>query len=172
MTPRHLRIAAARVRLLVLDVDGVLTDGQLYYDAEGRESKSFHVRDGYGIQQVLAAGLQVAVISGRHSPAAAARLSELRIPHVFLGRNDKRQVLDQLLAGLQIPIDDVACVGDDVTDLEIMCPAGLGITVAGAHPDVIRGADWVTTARGGGGAVREVCDLLLSARSPAVGRKA
>ena len=172
MTPRQLRVAAARVRLLVLDVDGVLTDGRLYYDAEGGESKSFHVRDGYGIQQVLAAGLQVAVISGRRSPAAAARLAELQVPHIFLGRNDKRQVLDQLLSELRVPIDDVACVGDDVIDLEIMGPAGLGITVAGAHPDVLRAADWVTVASGGCGAVREVCDLLLSARQPTVERKA
>jgi len=167
MTPHELRTVAARIRLLVLDVDGVLTDGRLYYDADGRETKGFHVRDGYGIQQVLAAGLRVAVISGRHSTAAAARLAELRVPHVFLGRNDKRQVLEQLLAELRIPIADVACVGDDVTDLEIMGPAGLGITVADGHPDVLRTADWVTVAAGGRGAVREVCDLLLAARQPA-----
>jgi 3-deoxy-D-manno-octulosonate 8-phosphate phosphatase (KDO 8-P phosphatase) len=166
MTPDQLQVAAARVRLLVLDVDGVLTDGRLYYDAEGRESKGFHVRDGYGIQNVLAAGIAVAVISGRRSSAAAARLAELRVPHVFLGRNDKRQVLEQLLLELKVPLDDVACVGDDVLDLEVMLPAGLGITVADAHPEVLRAADWVTTARGGRGAVREVCDLLLSARRP------
>lgn len=164
MTPRQLRVAAARIRLLVLDVDGVLTDGRLYYDAEGRETKSFHVRDGYGIQQVLAAGILVAVISGRSSAAAAARLAELKVPHTFLGRNNKRQVLDQLLKELRIPLDDVACVGDDVIDLEIMEPAALGITVADGHPDVVRAADWVTNAGGGRGAVREVCDLLLSAR--------
>jgi 3-deoxy-D-manno-octulosonate 8-phosphate phosphatase (KDO 8-P phosphatase) len=164
MDPRELRTVAARIRLLVLDVDGVLTDGRLYYDADGRETKSFHVRDGYGIQRVLAAGLLVAVISGRASAAAAARLAELRVPHVFLGRNDKRQVLEQLLAELGIPVASVACVGDDVTDLEIMVPAGLGITVPDAHPDVLRAADWVTVAAGGQGAVREVCDLLLAAR--------
>ena len=112
----------------------------------------------------MAAGLLVAVISGRRSAAAAARLAELRVPHVFLGRNDKRQVLDDLLAELDIPVTSVACVGDDVTDLEIMVPAGLGITVADAHPDVLRAADWVTAAAGGRGAVREVCDLLLAAR--------
>lgn len=172
MTPAELRLAAARIRLLVLDVDGVLTDGRLYYDAAGHEAKSFHVRDGYGIQQVLAAGLLVAAISGRRSAAAAARLAELRVPHVFLGRNDKRQVLDQLLAELRIPIEDVACVGDDIIDLEILRPAGLGITVADAHPDVLVAADWVTTACGGRGAVREVCDLLLAARRPAVGQPA
>ena len=167
MDPRELRTVAAQIRLLVLDVDGVLTDGRLYYDADGRETKSFHVRDGYGIQQVLAAGLLVAVISGRRSTAAAARLAELRVPHVFLGRNDKRQVLEQLLAELGIPVASVACVGDDVTDLEIMVPAGLGITVVNAHPDVLRAADWVTVAAGGRGAVREVCDLLLAARQAA-----
>lgn len=160
-----LRSAAARIRLLVLDVDGVLTDGRLYYDAEGRESKSFHVRDGYGMQQAMAAGVTLAVISGRQSPAAAARLAELRVAHVFLGRNDKRVVFDRLLAELGVPASEVACVGDDVTDLDIMAVAGLGITVADAHPDVLRAADWVTEARGGRGAVREICDLLVASRS-------
>lgn len=167
MQPGALRAAAARVRLLVLDVDGVLTDGRLAYDAEGRESKSFHVRDGYGMQQLMAAGVTVAVISGRRSPAAAARLAELRVPHVFLGRNDKRDVFDQLLNELGIPASEVACVGDDVTDLGIMALAGLGITVADAHPEVLRTADWVTAAAGGRGAVREICDLLLASRQPA-----
>ena len=167
MEPPELRTVAAGIRLLVLDVDGVLTDGRLHYDSDGRETKSFHVRDGYGIQQVLAAGLLVAVISGRRSAAAAARLAELRVPHVFLGRNDKRVVLQQLVAELGIPLPNVACVGDDVTDLEIMTVAGLGITVADSHPDVRRAADWVTGAAGGRGAVREVCDYLLAARQPA-----
>lgn len=166
MKPDELRTVAARIRLLVLDVDGVLTDGRLHYDAEGRESKSFHVRDGYGLQQVMAAGVTVAVISGRRSAAAAAMLAELRVPHVFLGRNDKRQVLDQLLAELDIPAASVACVGDDVTDLDIMSLASLGITVADAHADVLREADWVTRAGGGRGAVREICDLLIASRQP------
>ncbi len=164
MKTSALRAAAARVRLLVLDVDGVLTDGRLLYDAEGRESKSFHVRDGYGIQQVMAAGVTVAVISGRRSPAAAARLAELRVPHVFLGRNDKQEVFDQLLKEIGVPASQAACVGDDVTDLGIMALAGLGITVADAHPEVLRRADWVTEAGGGRGAVREICDLLLASR--------
>ncbi len=167
MDQRTLKSTAAGIRLLVLDVDGVLTDGSLCYDADGHESKSFHVRDGYGIQQVLAAGLLVAVISGRQSAAAAARLAELRVPHVHLGRNDKRRVFDQLLAELSVSPDHVACVGDDVTDLEIMGLAGLGITVADAHPEVLRVADWVTVAGGGRGAVREVCDLLLATRQAA-----
>lgn len=166
MEPGELRAAASRIRLLVLDVDGVLTDGSLRYDTEGRESKSFHVRDGYGMQQAMAAGITLAVISGRRSAAAAARLAELHVPHVFLGRNDKRVVFDQLLAELGIPASDVACVGDDVTDLGIMALSGLGITVADAHADVLRAADWVTAAGGGRGAVREVCDLLVASRQP------
>ena len=164
MTAGDLQVAAAGIRLLVLDVDGVLTDGRLYYDADGRETKSFHVRDGYGIQQALGAGIVIAVISGRQSAAALARLAELRVAHVFLGRNDKLRVLEQLLAELRIPPASVACMGDDVTDLEIMGLAGLGITVADAHPEVLKAADWVTAAHGGQGAVREVCDLLLAAR--------
>jgi 3-deoxy-D-manno-octulosonate 8-phosphate phosphatase (KDO 8-P phosphatase) len=164
--PDELAARAAAIELLVLDVDGVLTDGRLLYDADGRESKSFHVRDGYGMQQAMAAGVTVAVISGRRSPAAAARLAELRVPHVFLGRNDKDAVFEQLLAELGIPASDVACVGDDVTDLGIMALSGLGITVADAHPDVLRAADWVTAAGGGRGAVREICDLLVASRQP------
>jgi 3-deoxy-D-manno-octulosonate 8-phosphate phosphatase (KDO 8-P phosphatase) len=160
----ELRAVAAGIRLLVLDVDGVLTDGGLQYDSDGRESKTFHVRDGYGLQQVMAAGVVVAVISGRRSAAAAARLAELRVPHVFLGRNDKRVVFDQLLKDLAVPASSVACIGDDTTDLEIMGLAGLGITVADAHPEVLRAADWTTVAPGGRGAVREICDLLLATR--------
>lgn len=155
---------AAGIRLLVLDVDGVLTDGRLWYDAEGREIKSFHVRDGYGIVQLQAAGIGVAVISGRASHAAAARLAELRVPHVYLGRNDKKVVLDALLTKLDIPPRLIACVGDDTTDLEIMQMSGLSITVADAHPAVLAKAMWTTRQCGGQGAVREICDLLLAAR--------
>jgi 3-deoxy-D-manno-octulosonate 8-phosphate phosphatase (KDO 8-P phosphatase) len=164
MQHQELLAIAARIRLLVLDVDGVLTDGRLWYDSEGREIKSFHVRDGYGIQQLQAAGIRVAVISGRSSGAAAARLAELRVPHVYLGRNDKKAVLDGLLIELGIKADQVACVGDDTTDLEIMQMCGLGITVADAHPEVLSRSTHVTRQGGGRGAVREVCELLLAAR--------
>lgn len=164
MQHQDLLTIAARIRLLVLDVDGVLTDGRLWYDADGRELKSFHVRDGYGIQQLQAAGILVAVISGRASRAAAARLAELRVPHVFLGRNDKKAVLDKLLTELDISADLIACVGDDTTDLEIMQMSALSITVADAHPEVLTRAMWTTGQSGGRGAVREICELLLAAR--------
>lgn len=159
-----LRAAAARVRLLVLDVDGVMTNGQLHYDADGREFKTFHVRDGFGIVRALAAGLEIAVISGRASGAAAGRMGELKIRHVFLGCDDKLAAFDGLLHQLGLSPDQVACVGDDVPDLPILGRAGLAIAVADAHPEVLAAAHWCTRLPGGRGAVREVCDLLQDAR--------
>jgi 3-deoxy-D-manno-octulosonate 8-phosphate phosphatase (KDO 8-P phosphatase) len=156
---------AAGVRLLILDIDGVMTDGQLHYDAEGREFKTFHVRDGYGIRRVMAAGITVAVISGRRSGAAAGRMADLGIRHVMLGREDKDAALDELLATLAIPASSAACVGDDAPDLPIMSRVALPVAVADCHPSVAGAARWRTTLPGGRGAVREVCDLLLAARA-------
>jgi 3-deoxy-D-manno-octulosonate 8-phosphate phosphatase (KDO 8-P phosphatase) len=155
---------AAGIRLLVLDVDGVMTDGQLHYDAEGREFKTFHVRDGYGIVRALREGLQVAVISGRESGAAAGRMRDLGIAHVTLGCKDKAKTLALLLQQLAIPASAVACVGDDEPDLPILQMAGLAVAVADAHPVILPAAHWRTTLPGGRGAVREVCDLLRSVR--------
>lgn len=149
------------VKLLVLDVDGVLTDGRLYFDAEGREQKVFHVRDGYGIKALQDSGVAVAVISGRSSVAVEVRVAELGIEHVLLGQDNKVRALDQIADKLGVPMSAVACVGDDTPDIEIMSSAGLGIAVADAHPDVIAAADWTTKLGGGAGAVREVCDLLM-----------
>jgi 3-deoxy-D-manno-octulosonate 8-phosphate phosphatase (KDO 8-P phosphatase) len=159
-----LRAAAGRIRLLVLDVDGVMTDGRLHYDADGREFKSFHVRDGFGIVRALKSGLQVAVISGRASGSAAGRMRELKIPHVFLGCDDKLAAFDGLLRELGLSPEQAACVGDDVPDLPIMARAGLAIAVADAHPEVLAVAHWRTRLPGGRGAVREVCDLLRDAQ--------
>ncbi len=156
--------AAARIRLLVLDVDGVLTDGRLHYDAQGGESKTFHVHDGQGIKAVMAAGITVAVLSGRDSPATTARMRELGVTHVEQGCADKPRALARLLAALDITAADTACIGDDVPDLGILAMAGLSVGVADAHPEVRTAVDWLTTRPGGGGAVRELCDLLLGAR--------
>ena len=163
--PPDLVTRAAGIRLLVLDVDGVLTDGRLHYDADGREAKSFHVRDGYGMKQVMRAGIAIAVISGRNSAATAARMAELGVPHVLLGHEDKATVFRQLLGRLGIQPGDTACVGDDLPDLPLIEMAGLGIAVADAHPPVRAAARWVTAQPGGHGAVREVCDLLTAARA-------
>lgn len=160
---------AQAIKLLILDVDGVMTDGRLHYDASGREFKSFHVRDGFGIKRLMEAGVTVAVISGRQSQSAAARMAELGIRHVLLGREDKTAALEQLLAQLGIGADNAACIGDDVPDLPIMSRVALPIAVADCHDAIAAAAAWRTTLPGGAGAVREVCDLLLAARARAGG---
>jgi 3-deoxy-D-manno-octulosonate 8-phosphate phosphatase (KDO 8-P phosphatase) len=156
---------AARIRLLILDVDGVMTDGRLHYDAEGREFKTFHVRDGYGIRRLMDAGVTVAVISGRRSQAAAGRMADLGIRHVILGREDKQAALDELLARVGIGTQAAACIADDATDLPIMSRVALPIAVADCHASIVHAAAWRTSLPGGAGAVREVCDLLLEARA-------
>ncbi|MDE1887011.1 MAG: 3-deoxy-manno-octulosonate-8-phosphatase KdsC [Gammaproteobacteria bacterium] len=156
---------AARVQLAVFDVDGVFTDGRLYYGAKGEQLKAFHVRDGHGIKLLLRHGMRVAVISGRRSPAVAQRMRELGIRHLFQGRDDKLAVLQKLLQQLKLAWNQVACVGDDLVDLPLFESAGLAVAVADAQPEVRARAHHVTRARGGEGAVREVCDLLLTARN-------
>jgi 3-deoxy-D-manno-octulosonate 8-phosphate phosphatase (KDO 8-P phosphatase) len=155
---------ARRIRLLVLDVDGVLTDGRLYVSAAGEELKVFHVRDGAGLVALQRAGVTVAIVSGRDSPAVNRRAEELGIRHVHQGVADKGARLDRLLAELDVAPEALACVGDDTPDAPMLRRAGLAIAVADAHPALIAVAHWVTGTKGGLGAVREVCDLLLSAR--------
>ena len=154
----------AEIRMLVLDVDGVLTDGQIHYDPDGREAKVFNVRDGYGIRQVVATGITVAVISGRKSRPVEVRMAELGIEYVRLGQDDKLTALHEISEQLAIPLNQVACIGDDLPDLSIMQAAAIGIAVADAHPDIVERADWCTRLAGGRGAVREVCDLLVAAQ--------
>ncbi len=150
------------IRLLVLDVDGVLTDGRLYFGVRGEALKAFHVRDGYGITALRRAGVQVAVISGRRSPGVAARCRELGVRHVLQGVPDKAAAFARLRARLKLPGAACACVGDDLPDIPLMRAVRLSFAVADAHRDVRRAADVVTRERGGVGAVREVCDYLLS----------
>lgn len=159
-----LRERARRVRLLVLDVDGVLTDGRLHITAQGEDVKVFHVRDGSGLVALRRAGITVAIISGRDSPAVTRRAQELGIAHVQQGIGDKGAALDALLAETGIEGAACACVGDDTPDLPMFERAALAVAVADAHPTALAAAHWVTRAPGGHGAVREVCDLLLAAR--------
>jgi 3-deoxy-D-manno-octulosonate 8-phosphate phosphatase (KDO 8-P phosphatase) len=156
--------ALRRVQLLVLDVDGVLTDGRLHYGPKGETLKVFHVRDGHGIKQVAGAGIAVAIISGRKSTAVARRARELGIRLVVQGSNDKLAALARLAQSRGVTLEQCACVGDDTPDAPILAAAGLGIAVADAHGDALAAADLVTTRRGGDGAVREVCDWLIAAR--------
>jgi len=156
--------ALSAMRLLVLDVDGVMTDGRLYYGATGELGKSFHARDGFGIKALLAAGLGVAVISGRHSPATEQRCLELGIPHVLLGVADKGSALAQLLESLELTSAQCVALGDDAGDLPMLQRAGLAVAVADAHPSALALAHRRTRLPGGAGAVREVCDWLLAAQ--------
>jgi 3-deoxy-D-manno-octulosonate 8-phosphate phosphatase (KDO 8-P phosphatase) len=152
----------AAIRLLVLDVDGVLTDGRLYYGARGEVLKVFHVLDGHGIKAVLAAGIDVAVISGRSSAAVRRRCRDLGIRHLYQGVTEKLPVFERLCGRLRISPRASACVGDDTPDIPLMRAVGLAFAVPNAHPLVRRAAHRVTRARGGRGAVREVCDLLTA----------
>lgn len=151
--------------MLVLDVDGVLTDGRLYFGPRGETLKVFHVRDGYGLVALRRAGVEVAVISGRRSPAVSARCRELKVRHVHQGVNDKLAVFEQLRARLKLAPAACACVGDDLPDVPLMNAVALPFAVADAHPAVRRAAAVVTRQGGGRGAVREVCDLLLAGRA-------
>ncbi len=157
-------VALGSIRLLVLDVDGVLTDGRLYYGANGEAQKVFHVRDGAGIKAVLAAGIRVAVISGRNSAATATRCAELGISEVLQGIEDKVAAFEDLRTRLGLGARQCACVGDDTPDIPLMQIVGFAVAVADAYPDARRAAHRCTTLNGGMGAVREVCDWLLSAR--------
>ena len=155
---------AQNIRLLILDVDGVLTDGRLYFDAKGEALKVFHVRDGHGIKLAQRAGIEVALLSGRRSDAAYHRARELGISRFHEGLRDKVAVLEEIMAAMQIQAAQVAMVGDDLVDLPIMSRVGLAVAVADAVPEVVAAAHWVTSRPGGRGAVREVCDLLIKAQ--------
>ncbi|EQD62205.1 Phosphatase KdsC domain protein [mine drainage metagenome] len=154
---------ARQVRLLVLDVDGTLTDGRLWYAEDGRELKVFHVRDGLGLKLLLHHGIAVAIITARVSHALALRARELGIVHLYQGREDKRACLSEIASALSLPLSACAMVGDDLPDIAAMRSAGLAVAVANAHPWTAAAAHWHTRRRGGAGAVREVCDLLLLA---------
>ena len=155
---------AQNIRLLILDVDGVLTDGRLYFDAKGEALKVFHVRDGHGIKLAQRAGIEVALLSGRRSDAAYHRARELGINRFHEGLRDKVAVLEEIMAAMGIEAFQAAMVGDDLVDLPIMSRAGLAVAVADAVPEVLAAAHWVTSLPGGHGAVRQVCDLLIKAQ--------
>jgi 3-deoxy-D-manno-octulosonate 8-phosphate phosphatase (KDO 8-P phosphatase) len=164
--------ARQAIRLLVLDVDGVLTDGRLYFGPRGEALKVFDVRDGYGLTALQRAGIAVAVISGRRSDAVRARCRELRVRHLHQGVSDKLAVFERLRARLRLTASACACVGDDLPDVPLMSAVALSFAVADAHPAVRRAAAIVTRRGGGRGAVREVCDLLLAGRRARAARAA
>jgi 3-deoxy-D-manno-octulosonate 8-phosphate phosphatase (KDO 8-P phosphatase) len=154
------------IRLLVLDVDGVLTDGRLYFGPAGETLKAFHVRDGLGIRLAQRAGIEVAVVSGRSSEAVTSRCRELGIRHVVQGCDDKLAAVKRIAGELGVALGATACVVDDTGDLPLVSAVGLSFAVHDAHRDVLAAARRVTRASGGRGAVREVCDWLLARRGP------
>lgn len=157
----HLLTRAARIELLLLDVDGVLTDGGLYYTEDGQEIKRFHVRDGAGMKLWRQAGKRIAIISGRQSQAVEKRAAELGISPVYLGQVNKRHALTNLLQEVGLRPEQICVMGDDLPDLALFSLVGLSVAVADACPEVRKTADYITTAGGGQGAVREAIEWLL-----------
>ena len=155
---------ARGVRLLVLDVDGVLTDGKLYFLADGSEAKAFSTLDGQGIKMLMHSGIQVAIITGRTSTIVERRAANLGIEHVVQGREDKRVALDELLSTLQLSYQQVAYLGDDLPDLAPIRCVALGVAVANANSFVRQHAQAVTSLRGGEGAAREFCEFIMAAQ--------
>lgn len=152
---------AAKIKLLICDVDGVFSDGRIYLGNQGEELKAFHTKDGFGIKAILKLGINVAVITGRKSNIVENRMKALGVPYIFQGQEDKLTVYQSLLTKLNLTAQEVAYIGDDVVDLPVIKDCGLGIAVNDAHPLVLQGANLITYTKGGFGAVREICDLFL-----------
>ena len=163
-SPEALGEKAKKIKLLILDVDGVLTDGRLFFDNEGNEYKSFHARDGHGIKLLRQTGVEVAVISGRKSKMVALRMQNLGIELVYQGYENKRSAFNDIIEKTGVTPEQTAHVGDDLLDLPIMTKVGLAIAVSDANYVVRHYADWCTALPGGQGAVREVCDFLMQAQ--------
>jgi 3-deoxy-D-manno-octulosonate 8-phosphate phosphatase (KDO 8-P phosphatase) len=156
--------AAKKIKLLLLDVDGVLTDGRLYYGNSGEELKAFDIQDGLGIKLLQKGGIKVGIITGRRSVLLQRRAEELAISPLVQGREDKWHALNEMMADLNVSLEEIAFVGDDLPDLAVIKQVGLGITPANGSHIVASQADWQTKHCGGNGAVREVAELILSAQ--------
>lgn len=164
MDEAEIQKRAARVKLLLMDCDGVLTDGRIWILENGEDQKAFHTRDGLGIDLLHRAGLKSGIISGRISSALERRAQSLGVSYLWQGRDDKRQAFADTLAQAQVTSDEIAFVGDDLTDLPLMVQAGFAVAVADAVAEVKARAHYVTTLKGGKGAVREVVELILKAQ--------
>lgn len=165
LSESQLQERARAIRLLVLDVDGVLTDGSLYYGSQGEALKVFNTLDGHGIKLLQKTGVRVAIITGRRGEAILSRARDLGIEWIQQGREDKFNALEEMLAGNPIPLQQIAFMGDDWPDLTVMTRVGLALTVANAHSEVTARAHWQSQFCGGQGAVREACDLLMRAQN-------
>ncbi len=155
---------ASIVKLLICDVDGVMTDGRLFFSDAGLEYKAFHSRDGLGIIMLQRSGIPLAIITARRSDVVTHRMKNLHIELVFQGQKNKLQAFDEICQQLDLQPEQIAYIGDDLVDLPVMKKVGLSIAVADAHERVKQHADWVTSHSGGQGAVRDVCELLMQAQ--------
>lgn len=155
---------ARDVRLVVFDVDGVLTDGSLYFDDDGRQYKAFHSQDGHGMRMLMDSGVRIGVLTGRNSGVVEHRMRDLGIDLVVQGHREKLPAFRDMLEGAGVAPAQAAFVGDDVVDLPAMRCAGLAIAVRNAHPLVIEHAHWTTSATGGRGAARETCEFIMRAQ--------
>ena len=155
---------AKTIKLVIFDVDGVLTDGSLFLGDDGLEYKAFNSRDGHGMKMLQESGVTVAIITGRSSKVVDIRMQSLGIEHVYQGQHDKRLAFFELLEKMQLTPQQVAYVGDDVVDLPVMSKVGLAIAVQDAHSMVLKHAHWQTPNCGGRGAGRDVCEMLMEAR--------
>lgn len=156
---------AKQIRLVIFDVDGVLTDGSLIMGDDGQEYKVFDAKDGHGMKMLLASGVEVGIISARNTRVVALRMEHLGIKHVYQGQRDKLKAFDDLKKKLKLETEQVAYVGDDLLDLGIMRQVGLSIAVQDACQEVVAQADWQTAARGGRGAAREICELIMRSQN-------
>lgn len=155
---------AKHIKLMIFDVDGVLTDGSLFFGDDGQEYKAFYSRDGLGMKLLQRTGVEIGVITARSSELVLHRMKNLDIQHVYQGRLDKVAAYDEMLAKLNIAAKHTAYVGDDVIDLPVMKRAGLAIAVQDAHPFVKKHAHWITNHDGGKGAARDACELIMEAQ--------
>lgn len=159
-----LMMKLAGIRLMIFDVDGILTDGRLHYGAEGELFKSFNVLDGHGIKLLKNAAVATAIISARSSPVVTRRAADLEIGHVIQGAGDKSKAFAHLLDVTGYTAAQCGYMGDDIIDLPVLTQAGAAFSVLNGHPEVLSRVDYVTRHAGGNGAVREVCDLILHAK--------
>jgi 3-deoxy-D-manno-octulosonate 8-phosphate phosphatase (KDO 8-P phosphatase) len=157
---------AKLVKLLIMDCDGVLTDGRLFFGPMGEELKVFFVRDGEGLVLLHKAGLRSGVISGRNSPIVEMRMKQLFVDYIYQGRKEKISAFKEMIAEAGVSPEEVAFIGDDTPDAEVFPLVGLAVAVGDAHPKVISAAHYVTNADGGRGAVREIIDLILAVNRP------
>lgn len=155
---------ASRIKLLIFDVDGVLTDGSLYLADDGQEYKAFNSRDGHGIKMLQKHGVIVGIITGRTSRVVEHRMENLGVTHIYQGKLEKLPAFEDLTTQLNIPASETAYVGDDVVDLPVMRRVGLAIAVQDAHPLVLQHSHWQTPSNGGRGAARDVCEMLMEAQ--------